>query len=69
MSSQEISTAQELLLQWLRQAEHPVSPRDLLQRDRPEGVSALGIRSALWGLVDSGAARLTSDRQLEPTIR
>ena len=65
MSKKEIAAAEELLLGWLREADRPVSPIDLLRRERPAGVSPLGIRSALWNIVDRGDARLTEDRSLE----
>ena len=69
MSDNEISAAEEVLLDWMRQADRPVSRRDLLRRQPPEGVSPLGIRTALWSLVDRGAARETDDHRLEPTQR
>jgi hypothetical protein len=65
MSKNEVTAAEELLLGWLREADHPVSPIDLLRRPRPEGVSPLGIRNAIWNIVDRGDARLTPDRSLE----
>jgi hypothetical protein len=64
MSTQEIDAAEQLLLTWLGQSNGPVSPRDLLQRERPRDVSPLGIRNALWSLVDRGKARVTPDRRL-----
>jgi hypothetical protein len=66
MSKKEIAAAEELLLGWLREADRPVSPIELLRRERPEDVSPLGIRNALWNIVDRGAARLTPDECLEP---
>lgn len=66
MSKNETAAAEALLLDWLRKSEHPISPIDLLSRPRPEGVSPLGIRNALWNLVDRGAARVTRDECLEP---
>ncbi|HEX8244707.1 MAG TPA: hypothetical protein VF541_14470 [Longimicrobium sp.] len=69
MSNDEISAAEKALLDWLRAADSPVSRRDLLRREPPEGVSPLGVRSALWNLVDRGAARETADHRLEPTER
>jgi len=69
MSKNEIAAAEELLLEWLRSAEQPVSPIDLLSRPRPHEVSPLGIRNAMWNLVESGAARVTGDERLEPVRR
>ena len=66
MSKDEIAAAEELLLGWLREADRPVSPIELLRRDRPNSVSSIGIRHALWNIVDSGVARLTPDECLEP---
>lgn len=66
MSKDEIAAAEELLLGWLREADQPVSPIDLLRRDRPASVSPLGIRHALWNIVDRGDARLTRDACLQP---
>lgn len=63
MSKDEIAAAEELLLGWLREADHPI---ELLRRDRPDSVSPLGIRHALWNIVDRGVARLTPDECLEP---
>ena len=68
MSKDEITAAEELLLGWLREADRPVSPIELPRRDRPDSVSALGIRHALWNLVDRGVARVTRDECLE-TVR
>lgn len=65
MSKDEVAAAEELLLGWLREADQPVSPIDLLRRDRPDWMSPLGIRNALWNLVDRGAARVTRDESLE----
>ncbi|HYH83682.1 MAG TPA: hypothetical protein VEX86_28060 [Longimicrobium sp.] len=66
MSKSEIEAAEKLLLDWLRSSDQPVSPIDLLSRPRPDDVSPLGIRNAMWNLVDSGAARVTRDECLEP---
>jgi hypothetical protein len=66
MSKNEIAAAEELLLEWLRNSEQPVSPIELLTRPRPDDVSPLGIRNAMWNLVDRGAARVTRDERLEP---
>jgi hypothetical protein len=66
MSKNEIAAAEQLLLRWLREADRPVSPIELLRRDRPAGVSPLGIRNALWNIVDRGDARMTRDACLEP---
>ena len=66
MSKKEIAAAEALLLGWLREADRPVSPIDLLRRERPEGVSPLGIRNALWNIVDRGDARMTRNACLEP---
>ena len=69
MARNEITPEETVLLQWLREEEGPVSPRQLLERQRPAGISSLGLRSALWRLVDRGAAQFTPDRKLEPTVR
>jgi len=69
MSKNEIAAAEELLLGWLQSSADPVSPIDLLSRPRPADVSPLGIRNAMWNLVDSGAARVTRDERLEPADR
>jgi len=67
MSNSDVAAAEELVLGWLREEGRPISPIDLLRRPRPHGVSPLGIRNALWNIVDRGDARLTPDRSLEAT--
>lgn len=67
VSAQELALGEKVLLQWLVDAGAPVSPVDLLRRPRPEGLSPLAIRNAIWNLVDSGVARITPGRLLEAT--
>jgi hypothetical protein len=66
MSNSDVAAAEELVLGWLREEGRPMSPIDLLRRPRPHGVSPLGIRNALWNIVDRGQARVTRNHYLEP---
>lgn len=65
MSRAETEKAEELVRGWLTDAGRPISPRELLRRPRPADVGPLGLRAAVWNLVDRGVARMTSDRELE----
>jgi len=61
-----VSTPEEThILEWLREKEGPVSPRELLERSSRRGLSPLGTRAAFLSLVNRGAARFTPDSKIE----
>jgi hypothetical protein len=67
MSEEErIKTAEDLLLQHLREAGQPLSTEDLdrWRRGARLPVSPLDVQGATWNLVQRGKARFTPDRLL-----
>jgi hypothetical protein len=67
MSEEErVSAAEDLLLNWLRQAGRPVTAEELdhLRRGAPAPISPLDVQGASWNLVNSGKAKFTPDRRL-----
>ena len=69
MTEKNPTREEQVLLGWLKEAAGPSSPSDLLARPRPQGVSSLGLRSALVRLVDRGTAKFTPERKIELTER
>jgi hypothetical protein len=64
MTATEFGQLQDLVLTWIREAEHPPTTSELLDAHRAEARSGEALRTAVWSLVDAGRARFDSQWRL-----
>jgi hypothetical protein len=64
MTATQLRSVEKKILSWLKLEAKPVSTTELLQKHASAGISAVDLRRAVWGLVDVGKVRFTTDRRL-----
>lgn len=66
MSVQETDRAEALLLEWLKDANHPLDPAEIhtMSARTDAAVSSDAISYAVWDLVEKGKAEFTDDLKL-----
>lgn len=66
MSVQETDRAEALLLEWLKDAKHPLDPAEIhtMRARANAAVSSDAISYAVWDLVEKGKAEFTDDLKL-----
>lgn len=67
MARRPMTREERYLLDALRSAGEPISPRKLVEDTDSRELSASGLRDAIWLLVDRGEARFSPERKIYAT--
>lgn len=64
MNAKHLRSVERTVLAWITRESKPVTTTELLLKHREGRISGEALRRAVWGLIDAGAVRFTSDRKL-----